>query len=388
MIPADMYFFGYHEYTVDPCDLKCALELLLRNNIPAIQYRSGFIASALKKKEIESLLATRVKFSRSKVKGLGGLIVNSLGKIGLISALMAITLLFLLSGDIIWDIRVDGNDRITDEEIISELSSSGLEVGKRWSYTDLGMIETDLLLDSDNLSWVNINRRGTVAYVKVIEKTVFQTEIKEGYSNIVASCDAVIEEISVINGVPKVKVGDSVKAGDLLISGVLPAELGGDFCYAEGIVLGRVSDSVSVFVPEVDEKKLIKDRILSEIQLKIFNFQINIFKSYRNFELSYDIIENEKDFSFLGKRLPFSLNKRYCELYETAEEKLSRDELIKRATEKMRLELLKRTSESTLTRASSSGNFINGGYEIKTDIVCIENITKDVPFEYSANGEK
>ena len=43
-----------------------------------------------------------------------------------------------------------------------------------------------------------------------------------------------------------VKVGDVVKKGDLLISGVLPLELGGGFCTAQGEVKGRVADRVEV----------------------------------------------------------------------------------------------------------------------------------------------
>ena len=74
--------------------------------------------------------------------------------------------------------------------------------------------------------------------------------------------------------------------------------------------------------------------------------------------------------------------------YETFEVRLCRDELAAIASSRMRDMLLKRTEEATLLRASTSGRFVEGGYESVTDIVCIENIAKDVPFEYSANDFK
>ena len=388
MIGADLIIFGYHEYSIDPSELPTALMMLLKANIRAEQIGSGFAASAFEKRKIEALLGTRVKFKRSKMKGIGGFVIRNFRRGGVIAALLISLALAIISSELVWDVRIEGNSLYNAEEIISELNKAGLTVGKRWRSMELGKIENSALSESDKLSWININRRGTVAYVKVIEKKKHDTETKLGCSNVVASCDAVIEEISVINGVAKVKVGDTVKAGDLLISGVIPEELGGGFCYAEGVVRGRVSDAVSVFVSEKTEKKLVKKEHLNKIGLKLFNFSINILKSYRNFDNSYDIIESENKLSFLGRELPFSvITDRRIE-YEAYAVVLRRDELAAIASSRMRDMLLKRTEEATLLRASTSGRFVEGGYESVTDIVCIENIAKDVPFEYSANDFK
>ena len=112
-----------------------------------------------------------------------------------------------------WDIRIEGCDESYSDEIRKELTACGFSVGSSWSETDLGELEIEFLSKSQNVSWLNINRRGTVAYVTVLEKQVHEEEKKEGYSNIIAECDAIIEEITVIHGVASVKVGDSVKKG-------------------------------------------------------------------------------------------------------------------------------------------------------------------------------
>lgn len=386
MIGAELFIFGYHVYSVAPSDTPLALMLLMKNNIHAVQIEAGFAASMLEKRKIEALLGTRVKFKRSEMKGVGGMLVSVFRRGGVIAALLMCFALAIISSELVWDVRIEGNTLYSDAEIISELSEAGLTVGKRWRSADLGKIENTALLESDRLSWININRRGTVAYVKVIEKKEHNANTKLGYSNVVASCDAVIEEISVISGVARVKVGDTVRAGDLLISGVINEEYGGGFCYAEGVVRGRVSDTVSVFVSENSEKKQVVNEYLSRIGVKIFNFSINIFKSYRNFNISYDIIESEKKLTFLGRELPFSVITEHRVEYETRGIRLSRDELASIASARMRDMLLGRTEEATLLRAATSGRFTEGGYESVTKIVCIENIAKDVPFEYSASG--
>ena len=140
---------------------------------------------------------------------------------------------------------------------------------------------------STAVAWLNINRRGTVAYVTVLEKEVHGQEVKEGYSNVVAACDAVIEEISVVRGVACVKVGDSVKKGDLLISGVLPEEQGGGFCYAEGEIFGRVSESISVSVDEYKIKKTEKNSEIAHLDIKIFGFS-SFWVDYTPSKMPYD----------------------------------------------------------------------------------------------------
>ena len=151
---------------------------------------------------------------------------------------------------------MEGNESVTDGEIILALAEEGFEIGDFWFNIDKGEIETSFLLNNKKISWININRRGSVAYVKVIESDVNHSapDDRTGYSNIVASSDCVIEEITVKQGTAMVKPGDVVKKGDILVAGVMPSESGGGFCYADASVIGRVSDTVSVQIDRKTEK--------------------------------------------------------------------------------------------------------------------------------------
>ena len=49
--------------------------------------------------------------------------------------------------------------------------------------------------------------------------------------------------------------------------------------------------------------------------------------------------------------------------------------------------LCNRTLEATLLKLTSKAYFKDDFFIMQTDIVCIEDIIKDAPFEFSANGE-
>jgi len=382
MMRPDLLIFGYREFVIENEDLKRTIKIFLRNKISVKFNANRFIVSEWKARKIKTLLDTRVRFSMSEMRGMGGYVYKNRTRVGVICALVISMLLAILSPSLVWDVRVVGELSEKENEIIEELDEAGLSVGKLWCFIDKSEVEVKLLKDSELVSWININRRGGVAYVSVTEKEINPLPPKkEGYSNVVATCDAVIEEIRVGKGVARVKVGDSVKKGDLLISGILPAEAGGGFCYAEGVVIGRVTDKISVkSTTEITEKRE-KLREKNKITLKIFDFSLNIFKSYRNFADECVIIEeNESHISIGDVKLPLSLVKSYAVVYEEAKIKLSADELVMLACEKMTDALSSRLNEGTLLRIRTEGEFVADGYVMTSYIVLSESICNDSRF--------
>ena len=215
----------------------------------------------------------------------------------------------------------------------------------------------------------------------MIEKITHDApEKKEGFSNVVASSDAVIEEITVIHGTAMVKAGDSVKKGDFLISGVIPTELGGGFCYAEGIVIGRISDSVEVAVSNVKEVKEEKEPKIFSFSVKIFGFSIKIFKINKKISSECDIIDKKDRVTAFKKDLPITVYKSYAVPYEIKSIRLAPDEVTAEATRKMSDLLNERLSGATLVRISTDGRFADSVYSMVSNFVCLENIATDLPF--------
>ena len=249
MVKIDAFVFGYRKLKINPESLSTVTEILLRAAISSSINNDGTIT--VRERDFEKtkkILSGRVDFTYSVPLGLVGFVRRIRNRWSIVIALMISVLITYLSSEIVWDVRVEGNDKLTDSEITIGLSDLGFGIGDVWRVKNLSEIETAYLNSNDSISWININRRGMVAYVRVIEKDEQEIvpEKHDGPSNIVSSIDCVIEEITVKQGTAMVKPGDTVKKGDLLVAGFLPEEAGGGFCNADGCIIGRINDSVSV----------------------------------------------------------------------------------------------------------------------------------------------
>jgi similar to stage IV sporulation protein len=358
--------------------------LLLKNGVPStISPDGGLMVRERDVKKLRNALDGRVNYDASETLGIYGKILGLKNKTALAISLSIVILLCILSQNVIWDVRIDGNESISDSEIILELENCGLSVGDFWHSVDRSLVETKVLADYPKLAWININRRGSVAYVDVIEKEVEEVLPEElKCSNIVASEDCIIEEITVKCGVAVVKVGDVVKKGDLLISGVLPRELGGGFCTAQGEVKGRVADSVEVEVKRSEEKKMVKKKRLAKVTLNFFNFSINIFKIYGNLDNECDIIEEKETFSLLGnKKLPFSITKEYLSEYEIYEKVYSDDEITALAGKRLTSRLFSRLVNADLVKIKTFGEFTESGYRTYSDFIFCADVGRSLEYQ-------
>lgn len=337
----------------------------------------GFISCKDEMSEIYEIkfsecLGLRGRFKKIKYKK--GLIVG---------IVLSYILSFVLSG-MLWDVRISGNKLLSDTEIRELLADSGFDIGDFWLFVDRGAVESELLSRSEKISWININRRGSVAYVTVSEYSKSNDKKEENiqgkYSNIVATKSCVIEEITVKRGQAEVKVGDTVKAGDVLISGVLPSEAGGGFCYAEGTVIGRCADKIEASVNREYKKKCNLGSKPISLNIKLFNFNINIFKKYRNSYEGCDIIEDVEVFRFFGKSLPLSFHKQNVVEYTYVDSTYSDEELVKTASEVLSAKLSARLSSSDLLKIKTDGEFTDTGYRMYSDIVFLTDVGDNVDF--------
>ena len=385
MVRVEDLIFGYRILKVKQERFKDLISILYRSGVVFSQKNSSeltinerYILKAetlLKEKKIEYLL--------SAPQGLIARITNYKHKASLISALVLTILILIFLSNMVWDIRVEGNVELTDSAIVAELEKTGLSIGSFWKNIEKNQVEAAILSDNENLSWININRVGTVAYVVVKEKDKKQSDTElNGYafSNVVAAEDCVIEDISVTSGTPIVKVGDVVKAGDVLILGALPDVSGNRLCRAEGKIVGRVYSTVIAEVPRQMEEKSILQRKFSGLSVKIFNFPINIFKTYRNFDSECDIIEEKSIISFFGIcNLPIEVTKTYTVSYSYNNRIASDDELINLATYRINAMLYKALFDVDLCSLKTYGEFSDSGYTMRCDFIYTCNVAKEIP---------
>ena len=140
-------------------------------------------------------------------------------KIFFIALLVLIILIFLLS-KFIWNIEVQGTNKIDGNEIIEEAENEGLKVGKLKNKIDTEKIINKIRMEREDISWIGIEMKGTNVIIKIVEAEEKPDIIDENdYCNIVAKKDGEITKVSAQNGTIVVEVGNQVKKGDVLIAG-------------------------------------------------------------------------------------------------------------------------------------------------------------------------
>lgn len=149
----------------------------------------------------------------------------------------------------LWNINVSGNIEISDKEIIKACEEIGVYEGVRIARLDEQKLRLKLLGEVDTLAWAAFNIEGSTLTVDV-------TEIEEKGDNstdpcnIVASANGIIRSIEVEHGKSLVKVGDSVAADQLLVSGIYEYKDGSTVLeHASARIMADVSEIVTVTVP-------------------------------------------------------------------------------------------------------------------------------------------
>lgn len=172
-------------------------------------------------------------------------------KMMLVGVVLFIILLNLLSS-YIWFVEITGLKNVPEEGIRYIADQQGLKAGVVKDGLNVKIVEREILLNVPEVAWVGINFTGTKAIIEVVEKTMPKQEDKAP-AHIIAAKNGVITEIIALAGQPSVKIGDTIKKGDLLVKGFIPepapaADAGqpqvinvpGQLIRAKGIVKARV----------------------------------------------------------------------------------------------------------------------------------------------------
>lgn len=141
---------------------------------------------------------------------------------GLLIGIVASALIILLLSGMVWDITVEGNSRLSEEQVLQAFSAQGVKIGARKSKINPSEAEDGALKALPELLWANVNIKGSRVEIIIKERTdAPEFPDTETPCNIVAAEDAEIVSVNEKIGVAQVQAGDLVLKGDLLISGVV-----------------------------------------------------------------------------------------------------------------------------------------------------------------------
>jgi len=127
---------------------------------------------------------------------------------------------FLFLSSLILKIEIPVEYSMNKEQIINSLNKAGLKHGRIKYIIDYDEVKRNFLIDNPDFTYISIEIQGTKAKVKLY--SAIEPQQISDYSrpaDIVAKRDGKIIKILAIRGTPVVKKGDTVKKGDVLISG-------------------------------------------------------------------------------------------------------------------------------------------------------------------------
>ena len=137
----------------------------------------------------------------------------------LLGLLAAAAATFVLQ-EFVWTIEVEGNDRLPAGQIVQALEELGIAPGTWGPSIDSPETRNWMLLRMPELAWLAVNRSGGRVQVLVTERQQPpDTRAPYAVANVVAARDGVLTEVSVTEGMRLCAVGDTVRQGQLLVSG-------------------------------------------------------------------------------------------------------------------------------------------------------------------------
>ena len=294
---------------------------------------SSFITFEIMKSDFRKLkVIARKTGCKVKIEKKTGIpfIINRYKKRKVFAVAVSVIAFFIIGlSNFIWEVEIDGLQNIGEEDFMNYIEEKGIKVGCFKPYINIEQIENEIKIQREDIAWIGIEFYGTKAKVSIKESIKIPEIInKEEIVDVVSNYDAKIEKIIVRDGTARVKEGDIVKKGDLLVEGIIEGKYKEDRkVHADADILGIVLYSSEKFDTYIQKNKVKTGRVESKNSINIKNFKINFNKRVSKFE-KYDTIRtNNKIRLFSNFFIPVEIEKIKFEEFYFEDKKYSKEEL-------------------------------------------------------------
>ena len=237
-----------------------------------------FVVNSIDAKKIEALVDRRgEKCESSGTTGFYGILLKTIKRPILVAGLLLLIILsFWLPSKVLF-VQVEGCQTVPLRLIIQEAEQCGIYFGASRNAIRSEQVKNKLLSQIPQLQWAGVRTVGCVAVITVTEKKENEEKEKNnGVCSLVAARDGIISEITILRGNGLCKVGQAVKAGQVLISGYTDCGICIQAQRAEGEILAHTKRDLSLLFPtERSVRVKIKDsheKISLIIGKKVINF--------------------------------------------------------------------------------------------------------------------
>lgn len=259
-----------------------------------------------------------------KRSGLPFLVQSYRKRSGYVLGFALFTVIVYILSLFIWDINVSGGYAYTQEAMVKFLKNNEVYPGLQKKDIDCQAIEDLIRHSYTDIGWVSAEIKGTRLIVKITETNMPAPAVTATKTcHIIAAKDSIITKIVTRTGTPLVGIGDVVKKGDILVSGIVDIVGDNEILLKKEPVIADADILGKTFYNYTDKFSLsYKEKIYSgkekkAVSLSFFLRKINLYRPRIPYG-KYDIIGNEFTLHLNDEfYLPVSLNlNRYQEFRE------------------------------------------------------------------------
>lgn len=353
------YIGGYVIINVEGFKIERFLNISTKRGLTLRDIKLINEKAAILKLSIRDFKKLRIAAKKSKVKikilkkiGFPLLVKNIFTKKGFIIGFVVFLLIFNCLASFIWQISVIGGSSELRSETRSKIEGIGIIPGVFKYNLNLEAIRDSLLVSNDNLAWVWVKVKGTLLTIEISEgKKPPEFKNIDIPVDIVAKKDGVIRTVDVERGIEIVKDGETVKKGQLLISGTVKSiqeDVQPMIVHATGKVIARTWYEASDFVPFIENIHRPTGKIQKCYEISLFEKVIPL--HLLNKKLNYEEVKSDNFGVSIGKNfpLPFKLIEKTYYEYNIDKIKNTAEELKKKATDKVFKKVMKEIPQGAL----------------------------------------
>lgn len=279
------YIFGYVKISVCGFAPERCMNLIIKNDIVIWNVETedqGFIFYTGRKNLLKMkpyLQKTNMKMKILEKYGLPFFFRQHKRRVPFLIGFFLFSAALYILSLFIWEVKVSGENQLVAETILKKIEQNYISLGTLKKTVNCAELEESLRRDFGEISWISCELKGTVLVVYLEEGMLPKKIIEENETgDMVALKDAVITKMVTRQGTPMAKVNDSVKKGDILISGTIyiyddnNEVMETSYIAADGDVYGTTTENYEDYIDLKYYQKIYQEKSKSYITFYFMDY--------------------------------------------------------------------------------------------------------------------
>ncbi len=379
MISSTVFFKAYGDETGKFLSLCKKNNINIRNFEKTINETTGLVSAKEYKKASKFAKAVGIRLKIIRKNGIYFRFKRYKKRKGFMLAVIVATFLLIFLQNFVWTIKINGNETVSDSQILNIAFQNGLKIGTFLPTKNLEKTKLAMLKDLPSVAFLSLNKIGSIIEIEVAEEVPKPYIIsKNTPCNIIALKTARIINSEIYAGQKMFKDGDTVFKGDLLVSGIIETADGKSiYTHSLAKIKGETKFEKEFSFCLNQTEKIYTGKEKTRYNIVLFGKKIPIYIK-KSYNLKYDTLSTPMAFGIEKETLIFYDENTVTFLEEDALN------LIEKSIEAYEKESLK---EAEIISREISASKENNTLICKINYHCIEDIVSTVEIETDLDFE-